>query len=239
MVLHLEQDEIIKRGLFMAASAPTLHIWHDYVCPFSYVAATRVQRLKDADGLNLDVRFHPWPLEVSNGVQPAAEEEDRWVRLLRVIEPAAFVGWNPSSGLWPAGSRLLFAAYEAARAQGSAVAERFDLLLRQAIFQQPRPIDSIEALSGPVAAAGLDIAAFRAMLEDGSAGRAAEAAGTTADSGRIRGIPTLVLPDGRMELNPGMKMERGGEGRVIRDDVEALRDMLRHAAAATADTTTV
>jgi predicted DsbA family dithiol-disulfide isomerase len=57
-------------------STPTLHVWHDYVRPFCNVEATRIMRIKEADNLTLDVRFHPWPLEVANGTQPRAEDED-------------------------------------------------------------------------------------------------------------------------------------------------------------------
>src|SRR5579884_2463898 len=123
----------------------TLHMWHDYICPFCNVEATRIMRIKRADDLNLQVRFHPWPLETANGMQPRAEDEDKWVHLLRPLEPDAFASWDPSSGLWPASSRLLFAAYEAALAQDITAAEEFDLKVRQAIFRQPRPIDSINA----------------------------------------------------------------------------------------------
>ena len=57
-------------------STPTLHVWHDYVRPFCNVDATRIMRIKEADNLTLDVRFHPWPLEVANGTQPRVEDED-------------------------------------------------------------------------------------------------------------------------------------------------------------------
>ncbi len=214
-------------------STPTLHMWHDYVCPFCNVEATRITRIKKADGRNLAVRFHPWPLETANGTQPLAEDEDKWVELLRPLEPDAFAQWDVSSGFWPASSRLLFAAYEAALAQDVAAAERFDLLVRQAIFRQPRPIDSVDALSELAAAVGLNAAAFGAMLEDGSAESRAQSAGADAKSHGIRGIPTLVLPDGSAVVNPGLKIRRTDKGRSIRDDLEALRELLRRAAGVT------
>lgn len=213
-------------------SIPTLHIWHDYVCPFSYIAATRIMRIKRSDGLDLDIRFHPWPLEAANGAQPRAEEEDQWVRLLRSVEPDAFAQWDPSSPFWPSSSGLLFAAYEAALAQDVTAAERFDLVLRQAIFQHPRPVDSIEAVTELASAAGLDVAAFRGLVADGSAGRRAEEARSGAQTLGIRGIPTLVLPDGEKAINPGLTIERTEQGRVIRDDFETLRVLLRQAAEA-------
>jgi predicted DsbA family dithiol-disulfide isomerase len=213
----------------MTATA-TLHVWHDYVCPFSYVAATRIMRLKEAAKLNFDVRFRPWPLEAANGTQPVAEDEDQWVRQLRAIEPEAFAQWNPSSGYWPASSQLLFAAYEAAPAHDSAAAARFDLLLRQAIFRHPRPVDSTEALSDLAGDAGLDVAAFRRSLQDGSAERQAQAAGAEAPNLGIRGIPTLVLPDGEKVINPGLEIRRTAQGRVVQDDLAALRELLRRAA---------
>ncbi len=211
---------------------PWLHVWHDYVCPFSYVAATRIMRLKDAENLDLNVRFHPWPLEVANGTQPAAADEDQWVRLLRPIEPDAFARWSPSSGYWPVSSELLFAAYEAALAQDVAAAERLDLLLRQAIFQHPQPVDSMEALCELAGEAGLDVAAFRAA-QDGRAGRRAQATGAEAQSLGIRGIPTLVLPDGEKALDPGLKIRRTDQGRVIDDDLATLRELLQRAAGST------
>jgi predicted DsbA family dithiol-disulfide isomerase len=211
-------------------STPTLHMWHDYVCPFCNVEATRIMRIKEADDLNLQVRFHPWPLETANGTQPRAEDEDKWVQLLRTVEPDAFAQWDPSSGFWPASSRLLFAAYEAALVQDITAAAKFDLMVRRAIFRQPRPIDTVDALSELAAAAGLDADAFRTTLEDGNAGRRAQSAGADAKSQGIRGIPTLVLPDGSIVSNPGLKIERTREGRSIRDDLAALRELLHRVA---------
>jgi predicted DsbA family dithiol-disulfide isomerase len=213
-------------------STPTLHVWHDYVCPFSYVAATRVMRIKEAEGLDLDVRFHPWPLEAANGTQPTAEYEDQWVRLLLPREPGAFAGWHPASGFWPASSGLLFAAYEAALDQSITAAARFDLLVRQAIFHHPRPIDSVDILSELAAAVGLDVDAFATMLESGIAERRADAADAEAKRAGVRGIPTFVLPDGGTVLNPGLKIQRTDHATSVRDECESLQALLHSAARA-------
>jgi predicted DsbA family dithiol-disulfide isomerase len=213
-------------------STPTLHIWHDYVCPFCNVEATRIARIKREENLDLAVRFRPWPLEVADGRQPRAEDEDQWVQLLRPLEPDAFAHWNPDTGIWPETSRLLFAAYEAALVQDVWAAERFDLLIRQVIFRQPRPIASLDALSELADQAGLDVARFRTMLQDGSAERQAQSAGADAERLGIRGIPTLVLPDGSQARAPGLKIQRTAEGRSIRDDLDTLRELLRRTAGA-------
>ncbi|MGH2448220.1 MAG: DsbA family oxidoreductase [Chloroflexota bacterium] len=207
-----------------------LHVWHDYVCPFSYVAATRIARIKAADHLQLDVRFHPWPL-ATHGSQPTASQESAWVRQLRTIEPDAFVHWNPSSGFWPIDSTLLFQAYEAAAAQSFEAAEKLDLLIRRSIFQHPRPL-GMDELSRPASEAGLDVGLFRAMLEDGAA--QSRVAPSVQGNGQIRGIPTLLLPDGRTVLNPGLKIVRAPQGRAVCDDVEVLRALLAEAAGAPA-----
>ncbi|HZS94536.1 MAG TPA: DsbA family protein [Chloroflexota bacterium] len=211
-------------------STPTIHMWHDYVCPFCNVEATRIRRIKDEDNLRLDVRFHPWPLEAADGAQPRAEDEDKWVALLRPLEPEAFADWDPASGYWPASSRLLFAAYEAALVQDAAAAERFDLLVRQAIFQHPEPIDSVEPLSALAGNVGLDVTLFRAMLEDGTAASRARTAETEGKLLGIRGIPTLDLPNGSKVISPGMKIHRSVEGTTIRDDIDVLRALLRNVA---------
>jgi len=225
-------EYVAKRGSAME-STPILHMWHDYVCPFCNVTATHIMRIKEADDLNLDVRFHPWPLEKANRGQPRAECEDTWVQLLRPLEPDAFVQWIPSSGLWPASSKLLFAAYKAALTQDITTAARFDLVVRQAIFRQPQPIDTVDALSELAAVTGLDVGAFRVTMEDGSAEHRAQAASGGAKSEGIRGIPTLVLPDGSIVTNPGVKIQRAEQGRSIRDDREALRELLRRVAGVT------
>ncbi len=211
-------------------SIPIIHVWHDYVCPFCNVEATRIRRIKEADNLNLEVRFHPWPLETAKSTQPASTDEDKWVRLLRPLEPDAFAHWDPLSGFWPASSRLLFAGYEAALAQSTSLAEKFDLLVRQSIFRQPRPVDSIDALSELAAESDLDVAAFRAMLQDGSAEAPLQLAAVRATELGIRGIPTLVLPDGRSLIAPGIKVRRTAEGESIREDPGALREVLHEAA---------
>lgn len=211
---------------------PAIHVWRDYVCPFCNVEATRIARIKGEKDLGLAIRFHPWPLEVADGRQPRAEDEDQWVRLLRPLEPDAFGAWDPSSGYWPTSSHLLFAAYEAALAQDIEAAEQLDLLIRRAIFRQPRPVGSLDALCELAIEAGLDVAAFKAMLEDGTAERCVEAAASGEMSQEIRGIPTLVLPDGSVARAPGLKVRKTAGGRSIDDDIGALRELLQQAAGA-------
>jgi predicted DsbA family dithiol-disulfide isomerase len=211
-------------------SNPTLNIWHDYVCPFCYVEAGRIMHINEAEGLGLLIRFHPWPLEKADGHQPRAADEDKWVQLLRTVEPDAFSSWNPASGFWPSSSQLLFAAYEAALLQGVAGAARFDLMLRQAIFRRPRRVASVEALAGIAGEVNLNVPAFTAALKDGSAAvlaRSAEAEGVRLN---IRGIPTLDLPDGTVLRNPGLKIRVTKEAQTIQDQHEMLRDALRGAA---------
>lgn len=47
-------------------STPTLHTWHDYVCPFCDVEPTGIMRIEEA-----------------GGIQPSAADRDHWVLLLR------------------------------------------------------------------------------------------------------------------------------------------------------------
>ena len=68
------------------------------------------------------------PLEKADGTQPTAADEDKWVQLLRTKEEQAFADWEPSSGFWPASSRPVFNAYEAALAQVSRRAAEFEWL---------------------------------------------------------------------------------------------------------------
>ena len=186
--------------------------------------------INEGDGLGLHVRFHPWSLEKADGRQPRAVDEDRWVQLLRNVEPEAFSGWKPSSAFWPSSSQLLFVAYEAAQLQGVPGAARFDLMLREAIFRRPRRVNSVEALAGIAGEANLNVPTFTAALKDGSA--AALARSAEAEGGRlnVRGIPTFVLPDGTVLRNPGLKIRVTKEARSIQDEHGVLRDALRAAA---------
>jgi predicted DsbA family dithiol-disulfide isomerase len=215
----------------------SLSIWHDYVCPFCYIEATRIARINESQGLGFDVHFYPWPLEKANGAQPKSSDEDKWVQLLRAIEPGAFSGWNPTSGFWPLSSRMLFNAYESARSQDIRSAARFDLLLRQAIFQMPRSLDTVGDLRAIAGEADLDLPAFTAMLADGSADVLRQSAETEADRRPVRGIPTVILPDGTVLRNPGVKIRVTQGVPSIENQYERLRDVLIRAGGAEAERT--
>lgn len=143
-----------------------IDIWSDYVCPFCYLELPVIDRLQQAYGTTLEVRWRAFELrpEPVPTLDPAGDYlRNTWARV--VYPMAAERGMTLHLPPVQPRSRkaLELAAY--ARAQG-----RFDAVHRallRAFFEEGRDIGDVEVLLDLAAAQGLDRASVQQALTEG------------------------------------------------------------------------
>src|SRR5829696_2147790 len=143
------------------------------------------------------VRMRSFPLEAVGGEAAPRDilEQEWW--LAAIQEPAA--DFAPYEGDdWPTTTLPAFEASWCAFRQGEEAGHGYDLRVRRAFFAESRNIGRREVLLEIAEEAGLDMRRFerdfsgeearRAVLEECRIGR---------ERYRVRGTPTVMLPDGR------------------------------------------
>lgn len=186
------------------------------------------------------VRTRPFPLEISGGEAAPRDilEQEWW--LAAIQEPAAeFVPYQGDD--WPETTLPAFDAAWAAEQQGEDVGRDFDLRIRQAFFGQGRNIGRRSVMIELAEEAGLELPRFERDFRSPEARHAVEEeARLGRERYRVRGTPTVMLPDGR-KLRWPIAFPRMHERRIIglhplschgEGCLEATREILRVAAAA-------
>lgn len=160
------------------------------------------------------LRIRAFPLEVASGEAAPRDilEQEWW--LAAIQEPSAeFAPYE--SGDWPQTTLPAFEAAWCAFRQGEEAGLEYDLRVRKAFFAQSRNIGKREVLVELAEEAGLDVRRFerdlsgeeprRAVLEELREGR---------EVYRVRGTPTLMLPNGN-KLRPPIAYPRLKDRRVV------------------------
>jgi predicted DsbA family dithiol-disulfide isomerase len=148
------------------------------------------------------LRIRPFPLEVHGG-GPAPRDilEQEWW-LAAIQEPAA--DFAPYQGDdWPTTTLPAFEAAWCAARQGDQPFLDFDLRVRRAFFAEGRNIGRREAMLEIAEETGLDLPRFTRDFTSGEAGPAVLEEGALGrDQFRVRGTPTVMLPDGTRLRHP-------------------------------------
>ena len=156
-----------------------VEVFADVVCPFAHVSLHRLVAARAAAGADDVVfRVRAWPLELVNGVpldaaHVAAEVED----LRAQVAADLFAGFDPSA--FPTSSIRALGLAAAADERSPELGERVSLALRDALFEQGRPLGDPGVLADLAADHGLD-------LPDGDEARRRVAADL--EEGRRRGV---------------------------------------------------
>ncbi len=142
-----------------------------------------------------------FPLEVYGGGPPNRTELELEIWLAALQEPEAV--FKPFQKDWPSTTLPAFEAAWCAFQQGEAVGRAFDLRIRRAFFAEGRNIGRREVMLDLAREAGLDLEHFirlfnssearTAVLEEGRLGK---------EQYKVRGTPTLMLPDGTKLRHP-------------------------------------
>ena len=145
------------------------------------------------------VRVRPFPLEVAgSGPAPRDILEQEWW-LAPIQEPAA--DFAPYEGDdWPATTLPAFEAAWCAFRHGEEAGHDYDLRVRRALFAEGRNIGRREVLLEIAEEAGLDARHFERAIKSGEA--VLEECRSGKEHYRVRGTPTLMLPDGMKQKHP-------------------------------------
>jgi len=149
----------------------------------------------------LRLRIRPFPLEVFGSGPPSPDilEQEWWLCALQ--EPAA--DFAPYRGDWPATTLPAFEAAWCALQQGDHAFLDFDLRVRRAFFAESRNIGRRDVMLEIAEETGLDLPRFTRDFESGRAGPAVLEEGKLGkEQYRVRGTPTVMLPDGTRLHHP-------------------------------------
>jgi predicted DsbA family dithiol-disulfide isomerase len=149
----------------------------------------------------LRLRIRPFPLEIFGSGPPSQDilEQEWWLCALQ--EPAA--DFAPYRGEWPTTTLPAFEAAWCAARQGDDVFLDFDLRVRRAFFAESRNIGRREVMLQIAEESGLDLPRFTRDFESGQANAAVLDEGKLGrEQYRVRGTPTVMLPDGARLRHP-------------------------------------
>jgi predicted DsbA family dithiol-disulfide isomerase len=148
------------------------------------------------------VRVRPFPLEVAgSGPAPRDILEQEWW-LAAIQEPAA--NFAPYEGDdWPATTLPAFEAAWCAFRQGEEAGHNYDLRVRRAFFAEGRNIGRRQVLLEIAEEASLEAQHFARAFKSGEAREAVlKACRSGKERYRVRGTPTVMLPDGTKLKHP-------------------------------------
>lgn len=176
-------------------SIPELWEWAEYYCPWCYVAAVRLHKIRPEYEGRVRLRNRAFPLEVYGGGPPDRRELELEIWLAAMQEPeATFRPFRADD--WPTTTLPAFEAAWCANQQGEAIGHDFDLRIRRAFFAEGRNIGRRDVMRQLAAEAGLDLELFnnmfdsdvprQAVLEEGRLGK---------ERYRVRGTPTLMTAE--------------------------------------------
>jgi predicted DsbA family dithiol-disulfide isomerase len=167
----------------------TIEVYADVCCPFAHVGLRRlVERRAELGVDDVVLRVRPWPLELVNGTPMDAEFIAEEVDEIRPqVAPDLFAGFTVAA--FPSSSIPAMELVEAAYRVGPTVGEAMSLAVRDALFEQGRPIGDVVVLA--------DLAAEHHVPLPDATDRAA--VGEAWAEGRARGVigsPHFFTDDG-------------------------------------------
>ena len=162
----------------------------------------RLHKLMDEYEGRVKVVEKSFPLEIVGSGGPDREvlEQEWW--LAAIQEPAAeFAPYDGND--WPETTLPAFEAAWCAFRQGEEAGHDYDLRVRRAFFAQGRNIGRREVLLEVAEEAGLEMRRFERDLSGEEARKAVlEECREGRERYRVRGTPTVMLPDGRKLRHP-------------------------------------
>lgn len=192
-------------------------VYADVSCPFAHFSLRRfVERRRQAGAEHVQLWVHAWPLELANGEPLAAGKvADEIADLRAQVAGDLFDGFDPTA--FPPSTVAILGTATLAYQHGADIGEAFNLAIRDALFEQGRPVGDPDVLA--------EIAArFDLEVPDRAAARAAVDADFAEGQRRgAIGSPYFIV-DGSPFFCPTLDIERQGEHlRIDIDDTELDR----------------
>jgi predicted DsbA family dithiol-disulfide isomerase len=181
-------------------------LYADVACPFAYVTAFRLRRLRDEYRGRIVIEHKSLALEYVNREPTPMDTIEAEAQLLMLAEPAIpYQPWSRPDSEWPVTMWPAFEAVKCAESQGYELADELDWLVRRAFFAEHRCIALRHVLFALAVEAGLDMPRF---ADDFDSGRQKRQVLREAQAGweelRVPGSPTFVLPSGEQIEGPAL-----------------------------------
>jgi predicted DsbA family dithiol-disulfide isomerase len=201
---------------------PRIALYADLACPYAYVVAYRLRKLRDDYHGRLIVEHKSLSLEYVNRQPTPKRVLDSECPLLMLAEPELpWEPWHAPLSEWPVTVWPAFEAVKCAERQDAAFADDLDWAIRTAFFAESRCISMRHVLFELAEQVGLAMDRF---AQDFDSGQAKEQVMRETRDGwerlKVAGSPTLVLPSGRQVSDsadlglPEVLVDEQGYGRV-------------------------
>jgi predicted DsbA family dithiol-disulfide isomerase len=201
---------------------PRVALYADLACPYAYVAAYRLRKLREEYQGRLVVEHKSLALEYVNRQPTPIRVLGSEIPFLMLAEPELpWEPWHAPLSEWPVTLWPAFEAVKCAERQSAALADELDWAIRTAFFAESRCVSMRHVLFELAERAGLAMERFARDFDSGQ-GKALVIAEAREGWERLKvaGSPTLVLPSGRQvssaeELGlPEVLVDERGYGRV-------------------------
>jgi predicted DsbA family dithiol-disulfide isomerase len=186
--------------------AVPIALYADLSCPYAYLTAYRLRKLRDEYRGRIAIVHKCLALEYVNRQPTPKRALDIELAVLMLEEPdIPYEPWHAPDSTWPVTLWPAFEAVKCAERQGLELADELSWAIRTAFFAESRCVAMRDVLLELAGQAGLDMARFEADYDDGVAKRAViDEAREGWERLRVNGSPTFVLPSGRQVSGLGL-----------------------------------
>lgn len=190
----------------MSDTPVTIAMYSDVHCPYAYLSAYRLRRLRDEWRGKVRIAHKSLALEYVNKQSTPKPILDNETPILMLEEPRIpYQPWHRPDSEWPVTMWPAFEAIKCAERQDPDLADDLDWAIREAFFAGSRCISMRHVLFELAEGVGLDLARFAADFDGGATKRQVlEEARDGWERLRVEGSPTFVLPDGEQRPYLGL-----------------------------------
>ncbi len=183
-----------------------LAMYADLACPYAYVSAYRLRKLRSEYRGSIMIEHKSLPLEYVNREPTPKPLLERELPVLMQEEPGIpYQPWQRPESEWPVTMWPAFEAVKCAQRQSLALADDLDWTIRVAFFAQSRCIALRHVLLELAQQVGLDMQRFADDFDRGvTKYQVLQEAQEGWERLRVAGSPTFVLPSGKQISNVGL-----------------------------------
>jgi predicted DsbA family dithiol-disulfide isomerase len=189
----------------MAKPIP-IAMYADLACPYAYVSAYRLRKLRDEYRGSIVIEHKSLSLEYVNREPTPKPLLELELPLLVQEEPGIlYQPWQRKDSEWPVTMWPAFEAVKCAERQSQALADDLDWALRVAFFAESRCLSLRHVLLELARRVGLDVHRFADDFDRGVAKyQVLQEAQEGWERLHVEGSPTFVLPSGKQISNVGL-----------------------------------
>ena len=182
----------------MVKTPVQIEMYSDLHCPYGYLTAFRLRKLRDEYKGKITILHRSLALEYINGRSTPKNiiEAETPILMLEELD-IPYHPWHGPLTEWPVTMWPAFEAVKCAELQGPEAADELDWALRKAFFAESRCISMRHVLVELAEAVGLDLVRFAEAFDSGVTKRQVlQDAQAGWDKLNVEGSPTFVLPSG-------------------------------------------